>query len=293
MHDSHQSGVNLAEQVNNTSPHDTDSTQALLILGQGVNINGSGLLEGLQQYLSGNIHISGGLAGDNGLFQRTYTCINDNVYTDRVVAVSIAGKNLTVSHGCYGGWRAFGPLRRITKSTDNVLYELDDLPALEVYKNYLGEYAQELPASGLLFPFEMISNEHETTGLLRTIIGIDEAQQALILAGHVNCGEYLRLMHSSTDSLVDGAEKAANQVLSDRSNGEAHHHQLAILVSCIGRKLVMGDYVEEEIEVIAETLGADHYLTGFYSNGEMNRLAGHQQCELHNQTMTITVIGEN
>lgn len=288
MQSSFNCGANLATLVNEKLAKHVNQTQALLVFGQGVNINGSGLLDGLQQNLATDVAVSGGLAGDNGKFERTYTCINGQTYTNRVVAVALVGTQLNISHGCYGGWRAFGPLRRITHAEDNVLYTLDQLPALEVYKNYLGEYASQLPASGLLFPFEIFSDEHEATGVLRTILGVDEAKQSLVLAGHVDTGDYLRLMHSSNDSLVDGAEKAAGHAVSSSPATD----QLAILVSCVGRKLVMGDSVEEEIEVIADTLGPGYHLTGFYSNGEMNRLAHRKQSELHNQTMTITVIGE-
>jgi hypothetical protein len=170
-----------------------------------------------------------------------------------------------------------------------VLYELDGEPALEIYKRYLGEYARDLPASGLLFPFAMLGNDMHASGLIRTILGIDEKAGSLTLAGEILLDGYLKLMHASTDALVDGADAAAQSVI---AMGRLSAPALAILVSCVGRKLVMGDRVDEEVEAVAAVLGNDVVRTGFYSYGEISPFAPGVSCKLHNQTMTITTIAE-
>ena len=200
------------------------------------------------------------------------------------------GDALRFGHGSFGGWEAFGPARKVSRCEGNVLYELDDEPALEIYKRYLGEHAKGLPASGLLFPFAMLGQDHDALGLIRTILGVDEASGSLTLAGEINANGYLKLMHASTDKLVDGAEAAAEAAAA--MTGQTQE-QLAILVSCVGRKLVMGHRVDEEVEAVADVLGSHAVLTGFYSYGEISPCTPGGPCKLHNQTMTITTLRED
>jgi hypothetical protein len=194
-----------------------------------------------------------------------------------------------VGHGSFGGWQPFGPVREVTRSVDNVLYELDGEPALEIYRRYLGDHAQGLPASGLLFPFAMLGDDPRRVGLVRTILGIDEATRSLVMAGDMAQGGKVRLMHASTNALIDGARAAADAAAVMMSGAQPG---LALLVSCVGRKLVMGGRVDEEVEAVAQVLGQGAALAGFYSNGEISPFVGEQDCRLHNQTMTITCLSE-
>lgn len=263
-----------------------EGLRQVLVFAPGVDINGSALVKGMQMHLGETVQISGGLAGDHGRFTRTWVLTPQGVGDDALVAVGLYGDALEVAHGCYGGWAPFGPSRLITRAQGNVLYELDGESALGIYKRYLGDYAKDLPASGLLFPFSMRHNHDDETGLTRTILGVNEAQGSLTLAGDVPQGTYLKLMHSSTDRLIEGAEFAAE---SARLDGNAH--SLSILVSCVGRKLVMGDRVDEEVEAVSHLLGRHTTITGFYSNGEISP-GRHGDSQLHNQTMTITSLRE-
>lgn len=264
--------------------------RAVLVLGQGVNINGSALIGGLTGVLGPDVLVTGGLAGDGAAFMETFVLDDSGAYNDHVACVGLYGEGLRVAHGSFGGWMPFGPARKVTRCADNVLYELDGEPALEVYKRYLGEHAKDLPAAGLLFPFSMLGSDHAEAGLIRTILAVDEAQGSLTLAGDIDPAGYLRLMHASTDGLVDGAELAAQAArLALQSPGQG----LALLVSCVGRKLVMGGRVEEEVEVVADVLSQGAVLTGFYSYGEISPFSGDLSCKLHNQTMTITHLMES
>ena len=288
--DSFRAGTALAEQLGPEAP------AAILLFGRGTDINGTALIEGITGHFGAAVPVSGGLAGDDGAFRHTVVIGPSGVTDSDVVALGLYGDALTVQTGSYGGWQPFGPLRQITRAEGNILYTLDDEPALEIYRRYLGDHAEGLPASGLLFPFEMIRSDTTSEGLIRTILGIDPEAGSLILAGAVTPGHYLRMMHASTDALVLGAERAATQVLSDPA-GSAEDPQdgLALLVSCVGRKLVMGDRVDEEIEAVTEALGGHHTVVGFYSYGEINPqrdAADGTACRLHNQTMTIALLTE-
>jgi hypothetical protein len=284
MADSFDAGRRLAEAL------PRQGLRAVFVLGTGVRINGSALVRGLQSGLPPNVEISGGLAADSGAFKLTWTMGSQGSANDQIVAVGLYGDGLHLGYGAFAGWVPFGPARRVTRCVDNVLYELDGERALDIYKRYLGEHAAGLPASGLLFPFEMLGEGLEKRGIFRTILGIDEAEGSLTLAGDIEPDGYLKLMHSNTERLIEGAEVAARAAVG--ALGMPSDRALAILVGCVGRKLVMGDRVEEEVESVVEQLGKATTVTGFYSNGEISGAGFQGQCHLHNQTMTITCIAE-
>lgn len=283
MDDSFDAGVRLGTDLVG------DGLHAVLVFGQGVEINGSALIEGLVRTLGPGVTVSGGLAGDNGAFVKTFVLHDDVVSDRRVTAVGFYSPRTEVHHGSFGGWQPFGPARLVTRCRQNVLYELDGEPALGVYKRYLGAYAEGLPSSGLLFPFAMLDGDSDERGLIRTILGVSEAEGSLVLAGDVHEGGYLRLMHASTDSLVEGAQAAAAAARRAAQDDQG----VTLLVSCVGRKLVMGARVDEEIEAVGEVFGGHSTLTGFYSHGEISPLLKSTDCRLHNQTMTVTHIAEH
>lgn len=283
MDDSFAAGERLGKQI--AAP----DLKAVLVFGPGEQINGSALVNGISSSVGTGIPITGGLAGDGGAFKETFTIGPNGVVNNQVVAIGLSGDGLRFGHGSFGGWEPFGPARKVTRCDGNILHELDGEPALEIYRRYLGEYASGLPASGLLFPFAMLGEDHSAVGLIRTILGIDETTGSLVLAGEINPNGYLRLMHASTDKLVNGAESAA-EAAAEMVQGSGD--SLAILVSCVGRKLVMGDRVDEEVEAVGDVFGKAGVLTGFYSYGEISPFTPGASCKLHNQTMTITSLSE-
>jgi len=283
MADSFAAGQRLAQGL------DTAGLRAILIFGQGVAINGSAVIGGMASVVGDQIPITGGLAGDGGAFAKTWILDNAGISSERLVCVGLYGEKLEFAHGSFGGWSPFGPARKVTRCDNNVLYELDGESALEVYKNYLGEHAKGLPASGLLFPFAMLGSDHNEVGLIRTILAVDEQAGSLTLAGDIDPNGYLKLMHASTDALVDGAESAAQAA---QKMHATDNEGLALLVSCVGRKLVMGGRVDEEVEAVGDVFGSGATLAGFYSYGEISPFSPTVDCKLHNQTMTITYLSE-
>lgn len=285
MADSEEAGLRLARLLSVPDLH------SAVVFSPGVQVNGSALIEGLIKGLAPGVKLSGGLAGDGAAFKKTFTLSRAAVSSEQIVALGFTSSRLELRHGSLHGWKPFGPARKVSRCEGNVLHELDGSPALNVYKAYLGSYADGLPGSGLLFPFEMLSESHEATGLIRTILAVDEANGSLTLAGDIAQGCYLRLMHATTNSLVDGAHDAAEAAAMDVPLGTQH---LALLVSCVGRKLVMGNRVDEEVEAVAGVLGNNVRVAGFYSYGEISPgPEGGTIADLHNQTMTVTHLLEH
>jgi hypothetical protein len=260
----------------------------VLILSDGLSVNGSDLVRGLLKHLPEGVAITGGLAGDGTRFGETLVFKGDAPERGVVAAVGLYGSRLKVGFGSLGGWDPFGPERLVTRSEGNVLFELDGRPALGLYKQYLGEHAKGLPAAGLLFPLSVRAMSSDKP-LVRTILAVDENQQSMTFAGDVPEGARARLTKSNVDRLVDGAVGAAQ---ASRPAG-AVSPELAILISCVGRKLVLKQRVEEEVEGVRDILGGQAVLTGFYSYGEIAPFSLGARSELHNQTMTITTFVES
>jgi hypothetical protein len=278
--DSFASGVKLAEMLD---PH---GLVHVFVLSDGLHVNGSALVAGLTSRLAPSVTVTGGLAGDGPHFRETAVAWNGVAEPCRIAAVGFYGAALRVGYGSLGGWDPFGPERLITRSRGNVLYEVDGRSALALYKAYLGAHARDLPASGLLFPLSL--RTPGGAGVVRTILAVDEAAQSMTFAGDVPEGAYVRLMKANFDRLIDGAVGAARTSYEALGAAPA---DLAILISCVGRKLVLKQRVEEELEGVREIMGATP-LAGFYSYGEISPFTPSARCELHNQTMTITTLAE-
>lgn len=278
---SHDAGVALARQLAG------DGLRAVFVLSDGLHVNGTSLVAGLTSALPPDVSITGGLAGDGSQFKRTWVFDGQAPLPGRVAAVGFYGERVRVGHGCDHGWGEFGPPRRVTRSRGSVLYELDGKPALQLYKTYLGDLASGLPGTALLFPLAIWREEHDTQHLVRTILAIDEAEQSMTFAGDIPEGAYARLMRSTNDKLIDSAGVAAERAAAGAADGAS----LVVSVSCVGRRLLLGERTDEEIETVNDaTRRAGH--VGFYSYGEISPAYGFCGGELHNQTMTVTVFSE-
>lgn len=293
--ESYKAGILLAEKF------PRHGLKHVFVLSEGLKINGSQLVKGIKSSLPSEVSITGGLAGDDILYEKTMVISNDypDAHENIVSAIGFYGENIRIGYGSVGGWDSFGIERLITKSNSNILYEMDGKSALELYKTYLGDYAKDLPSSGLLFPLRIRSKDSKE-GLVRTISRINEDDKSLTFAGDIPEGYYAKLMLANIDRLVNGAMEAAELSVNSMKSSPS----LAILISCLGRKLVLNQRVEEEIEVVREVLGNNCIFTGFYSYGEISPyteisysdgktlLNSSKNCEFNNQTMTITTLME-
>lgn len=280
MNSSEKAGSDIGVQL------DDKDLKHVIVLSDGLNVNGADLVTGLKSKLH-NVSITGGLAADGSDFNKTFVINGNKVVDKTIIGIGFYGDDFKVGYSSKGGWDSFGIERLVTKSDKNVLFELDGMPALEIYKSFLGEQAKNLPSSGLLFPLSM-RNGKNTTPVVRTILAINEEEQSLTFAGNIPEKSYVRLMNANIDRLINGAEDSAVCA----SMNIKTTSELAILISCVGRRLVLKQLVEEEVEVVRDALGEKPSITGFYSYGEIAPFGRFSACELHNQTMTITTLSE-
>lgn len=275
-------GQKLAKNLNR------NNLNGVFILSDGLRVNGSELVRGFSEELPSRVVVTGGLAGDGSDFKQTWIIKDSLPVSGYVSAVGFYGDKVRMGHGSQGGWDFFGPERIVTKAVGSILYELDGKPALALYKEYLGEKASELPASALLFPLQIRSSESADRRIVRTVLAVDESDQSMTFAGNIPQGSLAQLMRANFERLIEGASSAAESIRSE-DTGKA---QLAIAISCVGRRLVLGERVDEEVEATLESLPPQTLQVGFYSYGEISPFVKGQSCELHNQTMTLTTIAE-
>lgn len=269
-----------------------ESLRTILVFADGLKVNGSELLLGFQSVL-GDLPIIGGMAGDGASFTKTLQIFNEIVTDGLIIAVGLYGNSLVTASGALGGWKPYGPPRKVTRSEKNVVFELDGKPALPLYRMYIGEhYAKGLPGSGLNFPFAVIEEGNKDVAKVRTLAGFSEADNSVSFFGNVEEGVTVRLCQTNHDRLIEGASGAAHLVTDHFSNG-MNQTGLAICVSCVGRKLVMAAQTSDEVAAVKGILGAQTSITGFYSYGEIAPRPKTTDSVLHNQTMTIGYLSEN
>jgi hypothetical protein len=264
----------------------------IFILSDGLHVNGSGLVAGITSAVGGNVPLTGGLAGDGANFAATLVGADFAPRTNVVAAIGFYGSAIRIGYGSAGGWDQFGPRRRITRSDGNVLYELDGEPALDLYERYLGEEAEGLPSTALLFPLRIYEPSRPDHDLVRTVLAVDREARSMTFAGDVPEGWVAQLMRGNFGRLAAGAAAAARAAHLPAEEEKLFGDEIALLVSCIGRRLLMGQSTADEVEAAAAELGAHAKLIGFYSYGEISPNRGSGVCQLHNQTMTITTLHE-
>ena len=283
--DSHRAGMALGADL-------ADETLAgIFVLSNGLDVNGSALVDGIRQAVGAHVMLSGGLAGDGARFSDTRVLTKDGWRPDSVAAIGFYGDAIRFAYGSAGGWQPFGPVREISRADGCVLHTLDDQPALELYDRYLGDEATALPASGLIYPLKIWDPAHPEDRMVRTLLGIDRDCGSLTFAGDMPQGWRARLMRGVFDDLVDGADVAVRHAV-DHAAGWGVDPALCLMVSCVGRRLLMGQRTEDELDVVAASLSPQTTLAGFYSYGEIAPQNASAIPCLHNQTMTITLMGE-
>ncbi len=278
---SYAAGIALAKQL------PKEDLKYVLVLSDGSKVNGSELVKGLATQFEKQVLITGGLAGDGSDFHSTLVGLNEQPKEGCVLAIGLYGDHIHVKHGSQGGWDIFGLEKRVTSSSGNVLMEMEDQNALALYKKYLGPESANLPGSALLFPLS-VTIPGSDKPVVRTILSINEEDQSMTFAGDIPVGSKVRFMKANFDRLTHAAAEAAGFIAAKSATPD-----FSLLISCIGRKLVLGEKTTEEVKAVSKIFGDKAIQAGFYSYGEITPFNEGGKCQLHNQTMTITSFYES
>ena len=263
----------------------------LQVFSDGLTGNGSALVRGLESVLGTRVPVAGGTAGDDGKFERTCQFHGSKILSDAVVGMGFSG-TFTVSTGVQSGWSPVGIAKKVTRAAENVVYELNGQPALEVYERFLGKHACKLPAVGVEYPLGLVDRHgdlgEEDFCLLRATMSVNREEGSISFAGEVLEDSWVRLTCGDHTSILSAAESAARRALENLGTATP---SLVFVFSCMARKIVLGRRTSEESDMIRGILGDNVPMLGFYTYGEYCPLTVGQRNLFHNETVTISVIG--
>ncbi|MEA3554293.1 MAG: FIST N-terminal domain-containing protein [Campylobacterota bacterium] len=252
-------------------------TKAIITFADGLNTNGEEFLNGLSCY-DDSISISGGLAGDNATFTKTFVFTNDKIISAGAVAVSLNG-DINISTNYSFHWEPIGKELVITKSENNVVYTIDGNSAYDTYKYYLGEeVANMLPAIGIEFPLIIQRNG---IAVARAAVGLND-DGSLVFAGNLHEGDVVQFGYGNSEQILNNSNKKAMS-LNDVPI------ESIFVYSCMARRRFMPALIQREIEPLTN-FGT---VSGFFTYGEFFTTCCSKNKELLNQTMTLITLSES
>lgn len=254
--------------------------------------NSSNLLSGLQERLGKSFPIIGGCASDNLAFKKTFVYFNQEMLSGAASSILLGGK-LTFGIGVQHGWKPLGKPRYITKSSANVVYEIDNLPAANIYQDYLAcdleKIRKEFKRISILYPIGIyLPGEKEY--LLRNLLSIHD-DGSLTFQGGVPQASQIRLMIGTKESCLAATEQALEEVKNEFLGKKIN---FVLVFNSISRYILLGRQANRELEIIRESLGQEIPIIGIYTYGELAplRAINYQGVtRFHNQTITILGIG--
>jgi hypothetical protein len=267
---------------------DTPGLSGVLVLADGMEVNGPDLVCGLTSVLPDGLPIAGGMGAAGTRLARTWSTRTDGPPQSSACVIGLYGTQLRMARSCQGGSIGFGQRRLVTRAQGNTVEEIDGLPALQLYRQYLGRYASGLPEAASHFPLTVFRQAGDLQGVIRYVLGIDSDRQTIDVAGDIPTGSLVQLSRAGRSELLEGAFHAARD-LGDALPADVP--VLALVVSCVGRRHVLGEQTEEELEPVATLLRPGSALAGFYSFGEISASPG-ERCDMHNMTLTLAALWE-
>ncbi|MRG94581.1 FIST signal transduction protein [Polyangium spumosum] len=252
----------------------------LVLLADGL-VNTDRLIQGLQDILGATFPIVGGMAIDDGRFERAYEILDRRVLSGGAVALGFRGPVELVA-GAKSGWVPIGATHICTRvENGNVVLEIDGRPALDLYLEYLGPRAGEMPSVSADFPIGIVDAQ-EAIALLRSVKGVDEARRALVFGGDIPEGARIRMTRATRDDVIRGANEVGAKLVASMPEPS-----LALFFDCGGRKMVLGPRYREELrETFARLEGVPK--VGFYCAGEFSPVDGVTMH--HDETFTMALL---
>ncbi|MCP5108360.1 MAG: hypothetical protein GY950_33545 [bacterium] len=271
---------------------------SLLVLPNGMGGDGVKVIDGLHLALGEDVEIVGGYLGNEGQSENTFQFYNGKVYEDAMPGLLIIGtEEFRTGIGVRSGFESIGNRLVCTDSEGNVVKELDNEPALDLYKELLGaERSKRLPGICLEYPFGLIDEKVSLSGeeyfQLRAGLSVDHEEGTITLAGSIPEGSSITLTTASRGDIINGAGSAAEQA---KESLRGAVPRFVLMFSCVGRRRVLGRRTGEEVEAVKKVLGEDVPVIGFYTFGEIGPIdkmkAELSQAKFHNETLVVWVLG--
>lgn len=263
-----------------------------IFFSDGLTEEGSDFISGLQRKLGKSFPLIGGCASDNLTFKKTYVYFNQEVLNDSACGIVLGGK-LNFGIGVKHGWKPLGKPHRITQSYANVVYKIDEQPAVKLYEDYLASdltnLKKELKHISVLYPIGIFLPGEEEY-LLRNLLSIQN-DGSLVLQGNVSQDAEIRLMIGTKESCLSATQQALEDVKKGLMGRESN---FLLVFDSASRYILLGREAEKELKIIKETLGKNTQVIGIYTYGEqapLKAISYQGQTYFHNQTITLVAIG--
>jgi len=254
----------------------TKVAKVAISFADGLNINGDEFISAFNEY-DNNLVLAGGLSADNAKFQQTIVFTEDKIFTTGAVVGLLYSDTLEVSSKASFGWESIGKTMTITKSHQNIVYEIDGVSCVDIYAKYLGsDIARCLPETGIEFPLII---KKGALRIPRAVIG-NNNDGSLIFAGNLNEGDKVTFGYGNIDAIVDSGSNIYRDV--NVKNSES-----IFVYSCMARKALLQENIEEEMMPLSYI----STVSGFFTYGEF--FSNERDKEFLNQTMTILCLSEN
>ena len=281
--DSQSAGRRIAEGLKHPN------LKGVLLFTNGLVVEATDLVRGIQEDLPAGIPIAGGLASDRDLLH-CWVNANGELRDDAVCAVGLIGDKVELVCASGGGWAPASDRHVATKTLGKTLYEIDGQRAYDVLTERLEKKTSQISPWALDIANQTIALKFEGVDLVRSILGSDKQKGCLELAGDIPEGVEIEFMESTVDEIIDGVDEVAHGIrmktvgLTDNS--------LSVVFGCVGRVCILGDRTSEEVSVLKAAIGENIAQVGMYGLGEiLTTTCGYPQ--VHNLTMAAAVIREH
>jgi len=270
--------------------HDID-LNGVLLFSDGETSDATAIVRGLQETLPPEITIAGGLSGGaNAEVSVTpWVLIDGKICAMSACAVGLIGPTVEVVPATGGGWRQIGKDCICTQSYHRTLFELGGRRADDVYREFIHKHTGEGESFECVDYPLAIGTDGLEMQIVRDVVEIDDDKGALVLAGDIPENAVVRVMHSNADDILDGVDEAVERLRSKMILPKSN--ALCICISCMGRKVVMGERTAEEPRLVKEKLGSKISHAGFYAFGEISTTTSGSPY-VHNHTITLVMIRE-
>lgn len=262
--------------------HSVFEKPGLFILASGLDTDGEQVVRGIQDSAGEHISMFGGLAGDDARFKETMVFSSEKTETQGAIALVIDLAHYEINGIATSGWVSIGADKLITSSEGNIVYTIDDQPALDVYKEYLNVRDEELPEIGIEYP--LMIKKRDNQNVLRAVINVDREKKALIFAGSVPNQSVVSFSSSPGFEIIDFTKKRVNEFHEKNPRAD-----VLILFSCMARHSALGPTISEEMDEAWHLW--DSPLVGFFTYGEIGNNYN-AACNFYNQTFTLVALRE-